>query len=76
VGWNDGKTTLLGLVVTSFAFAIATAIGLESMPTEDKPNSRAAKLVVPLPQNGSSTHSFVPALSLRMFSGNDKGYIV
>src|SRR5204863_6262347 len=47
-----------------------------SIPTEGMRSRRAAKFVVPRPQNGSMTHS--PGLPCRLstFSGKSSGYIV
>lgn len=65
-----------GLVLASFASLIAAATGLLSIPTVPIPSMRAAKFVVPLPQNGSITHSFDVARRARMLSGKSRGNIV
>jgi len=63
-------------VVDIFAVAIAVATGLLSSPIEGKRSNRAAKLVVPRPQNGSNTHAPPRTSFLKTFKGKSKGNIV
>jgi hypothetical protein len=69
-------TIASGVVLASFASLMAVATGLLSIPTVPMPSMRAAKFVVPLPQNGSITHSFGVARRARMLSGKSSGNIV
>jgi hypothetical protein len=62
-------TTCPGEAVAIFALARAAATGLLSIPTEGISRSRAAKFVVPRPQNGSITQSPRLLCVLRKRSG-------
>jgi hypothetical protein len=61
---------------TTLALAIAAATGLLSIPTDGIPFSRAARFVVPLPQNGSYTHLFCFDSLANTRNGKSSGYIV
>jgi hypothetical protein len=69
-------TILPGSAEASFALASAAATGLLSIPTDGIPSKRAAKFVVPRPQNGSMTQSPRFPNSFNTRSGKCRGYIV
>jgi hypothetical protein len=53
---SAAAATRQGVEWACLARATAAATGLLSIPTEGSRSARAAKSVVPRPQNGSSTH--------------------
>ena len=61
---------------STWAAARAAARGLLSSPMEGRPKSLAAKVVVPLPQNGSSTHCFGRLRRVSTPNGKSRGNIV
>lgn len=61
--------------LASFASEIATATGEQSIPYARSPRSRAAKRVVPRPQNGSATERAF-GCRLSIVRGNSSGNIV
>jgi len=69
-------TTRSAVVVANFAAAIATAIGLLSIPIVGHPSRRAAKLDVPRPQNGSAIHPRGLPCRASTRNGNARGNIV
>jgi hypothetical protein len=73
MSWVSNKSERDNGVV--FARVIKHAIGLESIPTDERPARAASMRVVPLPQNGSSTRcrSFVCSAMTSRGTGGARG---